>query len=102
MMATWMSYDDFTALIDCIFNISQLGCPIIYGISDNDGKWWDNSGTAYLGWQPKIMGGFSRNLWIKEWNALSPTRLTLSIRVVILQLIRYMLPKMTKHKGVTA
>ena len=27
---------------------------------------------------------------------LSPKRLTLSIRVVILQLIRYMLPKMTK------
>ena len=48
MMATWMSYDDFTALIDCIFNISQL-LPIIYGVSDNDGKWWDNSGTAYLG-----------------------------------------------------
>ena len=56
MMATWMSYDDFTALIDRIFNISQLGCPIIYGISDNDGKWWDNSGTAYLGWQPKDNG----------------------------------------------
>ena len=46
-----MSYDDFTALIHCTFNISQLGCPIIYVVSENYGKWWDNSETAYPGWQ---------------------------------------------------
>lgn len=63
MLATWLSYDDFTALIDCIFKIPRLGCPIIYGISDNDRKWWDNSGTAYLGWRPKDNGqSFEANL----------------------------------------
>lgn len=56
MMATWMSYDDFTALIDRIFKIPRLGCPIIYGISNNDRTWWDNSGTAYIGWHPKDNG----------------------------------------------
>ena len=65
-----------------------------------------NGGTI---WEPpnkagnqKIMGESLKNCWMKEWNALSLMRLMLFIRVVILQLIRYMLPKMTERKGVTA
>ena len=59
-MATWMSYDDFTALIDCIFNISQLGCLLstVFQIM------MENGGTIReppisVGSQ-KIMGGISR------------------------------------------
>lgn len=53
MLATWMSHDDFVRLIDCVFRIPRLGCPIIYGASDNDMSWWDNGKTAYLGWRPE-------------------------------------------------
>jgi len=53
MLSTWMSYDDFVYLIERAFSVPYLGCPIIYGASDNDGSWWDNSQTGYLGWQPK-------------------------------------------------
>ena len=53
MLATWMSYDDFIRLIECIFTVPRLGCPIIYGASDNDASWWDNGHVAYLGWRPK-------------------------------------------------
>jgi uronate dehydrogenase len=53
MLSTWMSYDDFGMLIKRVFDIQILGCPIIYGVSDNDKKWWDNSLTSYIGWSPK-------------------------------------------------
>lgn len=53
MLSTWMSYDDFVQMIERIFAVPRLGCPIIYGASANDCSWWDNREVAYLGWQPK-------------------------------------------------
>jgi len=52
-LATWLSYDDLISLIVCVFEAPRLGCPVIYGVSDNDTIWWDNSATRYLGWRPK-------------------------------------------------
>ncbi|MGL3607883.1 NAD-dependent epimerase/dehydratase family protein [Rhizobium sp. G187] len=53
MLSTWMSYDDFLSMIQCIFRVPRLGCPVIWGCSDNDSRWWDNSHVSYLGWRPK-------------------------------------------------
>ena len=53
MLCTWMSYDDFISLIECVFRVPVLGCPVVYGVSDNEAVWWDNRETAYLGWRPK-------------------------------------------------
>lgn len=53
MLATWMSTDDFVALIARVFAAPTLGCPIIWGVSDNDRSWWDNSSARFLGWRPK-------------------------------------------------
>ncbi|WP_045392330.1 NAD(P)-dependent oxidoreductase [Falsirhodobacter sp. alg1] len=53
MLSTWMSAADFTDLIGRCFTVPRLGCPIIWGVSDNDTVWWDNSAARYLGWRPK-------------------------------------------------
>ena len=53
MLSTWMSEDDFVRLIERIFITPKLGCPIIYGVSDNLASWWDNREVAYLGWRPQ-------------------------------------------------
>jgi uronate dehydrogenase len=53
MLSTWMSYDDFLSMIECIFRAPRLGCPVIWGCSNNDTRWWDNSHVSYLGWHPK-------------------------------------------------
>jgi len=53
MLRTWLSHDDLIDLVECIFRVPVLGCPIIYGASDNDGAWWDNGSVSYLGWRPK-------------------------------------------------
>lgn len=52
MLATWFAVTDFARLIECCLNTPRLGCPIIYGVSDNEAVWWDNSRAAWLGWQP--------------------------------------------------
>jgi uronate dehydrogenase len=56
MLSTWMSYDDFVLLIERVFSVPVLGCPIIYGASNNTASWWDNREVAYLGWNPKDDG----------------------------------------------
>ncbi len=51
--STWLSHDDFVRLIERIFMVPRLGCPIVYGASANSASWWDNRGVAWLGWQPQ-------------------------------------------------
>lgn len=53
MMATWLAPEDFISLVERVFCAPRLGCPVIYGVSDNDARWWDNTGARYLGWVPQ-------------------------------------------------
>lgn len=53
MLSTWFSHDDFASMIEAIFRVSTLGCPVIWGSSANDAGWWDNSHLGWLGWKPK-------------------------------------------------
>ena len=53
MLATWMSEADFVRLIECVFRVPKLGCPVIYGASDNDRSWWDNRNAPLIGWRPE-------------------------------------------------
>ena len=53
MLATWLSIDDFTRLVQCIFEAARVGATMIYGASNNREQWWDNSHAAFLGWTPR-------------------------------------------------
>ncbi|WP_163648475.1 NAD(P)-dependent oxidoreductase [Modicisalibacter sp. 'Wilcox'] len=53
MMATWMSVDDFVALLQRAFCTPKLGNTVIYGVSDNSETWWDNRKSSFLGWRPR-------------------------------------------------
>ncbi|TNF21765.1 MAG: NAD(P)-dependent oxidoreductase [Rhodobacteraceae bacterium] len=53
MLSTWLSYADFVRLIERVFDVPKLGCPIIYGASNNASSWWDNSNVDWLGWRPQ-------------------------------------------------
>lgn len=53
MLSIWLSFDDMASLAERVFKAPYLGCPTIWGVSDNQPKWWDNSASAYLGWVPK-------------------------------------------------
>lgn len=53
MMATWLSPDDFIRLVECVFRAPMLGCPVIWGVSNNDEGWWDTSTARLIGWRPQ-------------------------------------------------
>ncbi len=53
MLSTWLSPRDFLSLIHCVFRVPRLGCPIIWGVSDNEARWCDNRAAAYIGWRPQ-------------------------------------------------
>jgi uronate dehydrogenase len=53
MLITWLSYRDLTELVRCCLFAPRLGHTIIYGVSANRDKWWDNSKAAHLGFQPQ-------------------------------------------------
>ena len=53
MLSTWLSHDDFIRLVESVFSAPRLGCPVIYGVSDNDCAWWDNRLVEHLDWHPE-------------------------------------------------
>ena len=53
MLVTWLSYRDLSELVRCALTAPKVGHTIIYGVSDNRDKWWDNSQAAHLGYQPQ-------------------------------------------------
>jgi uronate dehydrogenase len=49
MLITWLSYRDLTELVRCALFAPAVGHCIVYGVSNNRDKWWDNSQAAHLG-----------------------------------------------------
>lgn len=53
MLTTWLSYPDFTHLMERCLLAPRVAHTIIYGVSDNDMKLWDNHMAAHIGFRPK-------------------------------------------------
>ncbi|MBU9133461.1 NAD(P)-dependent oxidoreductase [Burkholderia multivorans] len=53
MLATWLSYDDFSHLCVQSLMTPSVGHMIVYGNSNNSANFWDNTQAAYLGYRPK-------------------------------------------------
>ncbi len=53
MLATYLSYDDLVELVRCSLHAPDVGHTVIFGVSDNSRRWWDNSKAAHLGFRPR-------------------------------------------------
>jgi uronate dehydrogenase len=53
MLSTWQSYRDFSHLIDCCLRAPRVEHTIVYGVSNNDCRLWDNHMAAHLGYRPQ-------------------------------------------------
>jgi uronate dehydrogenase len=53
MLATWMSYDDLERLIIACLTATVVGHSVVYGISNNPRRWYDNTGASHLGYRPE-------------------------------------------------
>nr|WP_297458210.1 NAD(P)-dependent oxidoreductase [uncultured Halomonas sp.] len=69
MMATWLSVGDFMNLVQRAFSAPKLAYTVVYGVSNNAEKWWDNSRSGFLGWVPED----SSEAWRIEVEAQMPS-----------------------------
>lgn len=53
MLATWLSYDDLERLVRACLTAPVVGHTIVYGMSDNNTTWWDNTSASHLGYRPQ-------------------------------------------------
>ena len=53
MLATYLSYGDLVELVRCSLFAPKVGHTIVFGVSDNPGRWWDNGKAAHLGFRPR-------------------------------------------------
>lgn len=53
MLATWMSFDDTERLVMAALTAPVVGHTILYGTSNNQTLWWDNTKARHVGYHPK-------------------------------------------------
>jgi uronate dehydrogenase len=53
MLSTFLSYDDLVELVRSALFAPDIGHTVVYGVSDNSARWWDNGKAAHLGFRPR-------------------------------------------------
>ena len=53
MLATWLSYDDLERLVMAALTAPVVRHTIIYGTSDNQTSWYDNTLARHIGYRPQ-------------------------------------------------
>ena len=53
MMVSYLGYDDLVELVRCALFTPRVDHSIVYGVSDNAVRWWDNTKAAHLVFHPK-------------------------------------------------
>ena len=73
MLSTYLSYDDLVELVHCALFAPEVGHTIVFGVSNNSRRWWDNSRAVHLGFQPRDTADAQRERVEAEVPALDPT-----------------------------
>ncbi len=53
MLATWLSHGDLERLVVAALTAPCAGHSIVFGISDNATRWWDNTQALHIGYRPQ-------------------------------------------------
>ena len=53
MLTTWLSYPDLVHLVQRSLVAPRVEHTVIYGVSDNDMRLWDNTGANHIGYRPR-------------------------------------------------
>jgi uronate dehydrogenase len=53
MLATYLSFDDLERAVVAALTAPVVGHTIMYGVSDNQTCWWDNTSAKHIGYRPK-------------------------------------------------
>ncbi|MEX0697085.1 MAG: NAD(P)-dependent oxidoreductase [Dongiaceae bacterium] len=52
-LSTWQSYEDLLRMIEACFAAPRLGCTILYGVSNNNRRWWSNESASHVDYRPQ-------------------------------------------------
>jgi uronate dehydrogenase len=52
-LSTWQSYEDLLRMIDACFASPNLGRTVLYGVSNNDRRWWNNGTSPQVDYRPQ-------------------------------------------------
>jgi len=52
-LSTWISYEDLLRLVMACLEAPRLGFAVVYGVSNNDRRWWDNGLVSQLTYLPE-------------------------------------------------
>ncbi|HSW07456.1 MAG TPA: NAD(P)-dependent oxidoreductase [Aquabacterium sp.] len=52
MLATWLSHDDLERLIVAALTAHYVSHTVMFGLSDNTTRWWDNTSASHIGYRP--------------------------------------------------
>ena len=69
MLATWLSFDDLERLVLACLTAPLAGHTVMFGMSDNTTRWWDNRLGAHIGYRPQD----SSEPWRAAVQARQPT-----------------------------
>jgi len=53
MLASWLAYDDLERLVRAALTAPHVGHSVIYGVSDNPRRWWNNDSASHIGFRPQ-------------------------------------------------
>ncbi|HEX6705644.1 MAG TPA: NAD(P)-dependent oxidoreductase [Albitalea sp.] len=73
MLATWLSFDDLERLVVASLTAPQVGHTLIFGISDNATRWYDNRLASHVGYRPQDSSEAFRASREKAQPKLDPT-----------------------------
>lgn len=60
-LASWLSHADLYRMVKAGLEATVVGHSIIYGVSDNQAKWYDNRYANHIGYRPKDTSDIYRN-----------------------------------------
>lgn len=66
MLNTWLSFADFGQLCRRCVEVPNLGYAVVYGVSDNTGRWWNNSKVSFLGYKPEHSADVFRDAMVAK------------------------------------
>src|SRR5258706_11213257 len=72
MLSTFLSYEDLVELVRCALFAPQVGHTVVFGMSDNARKWWDNAKAAHLGFTARDTADAQRERVEAQSPALDP------------------------------
>lgn len=68
MLASWLSHDDLERAVMASLTAHKVGHTVMFGYSDNNTSWWDNTLASHIGYRPKD----SSEPWRAEIEAREP------------------------------